>query len=60
MEKINIRQKKARKECSAREISIQEEGDGTACAVVNQLWAWLFTNSKKYFKIAPTANSTVG
>jgi hypothetical protein len=25
-----------------REFSIQGEGDGTACAVVNQLWAWLF------------------
>ena len=30
-----------------REISIQGEGDGTSCAVVNQLWAWLFTNSNK-------------
>ena len=30
-------------------ISIQGEGDSTACAVVNQLWAWLFTNNKKYF-----------
>ena len=25
-------------------------GDGTACAVVNQLWAWLFANNKKYFQ----------
>ena len=44
----------------AREIAIQGEGDGTACAVVNQLWVWLFTNSKKIFFNAPTANSTVG
>ena len=32
-----------------REIAIQGVGDGTAYPVVNQLWAWLFTNSKKYF-----------
>ena len=32
-----------------RETSIQGEGDGTACAVVNQLWAWLFTMCRKYF-----------
>ena len=31
---------------------------GTAWAVIKQLWAWLFTNSKKKFD-APTANSTV-
>ena len=30
-------------------ISIQGEGDGTAYGVVNQLWAWLFTKSKKMF-----------
>ena len=35
----------------SREISIQGERDGTACAVNNQLWALLFTNSKKYFSI---------
>jgi hypothetical protein len=29
-------------DCIAREFSIQGEGDGTASAVVNQLWAWLF------------------
>ena len=34
-----------------REISIQGEGDGTACAVVNQLWASLFTNNKQYFSM---------
>ena len=33
------------------EISIQGEGDGTAFAVLNQLWAWLFTNCKKVFLI---------
>ena len=36
---------------SSREISIQGEGDGTACAVFNQLWAWLFTNCEKIFPI---------
>jgi hypothetical protein len=25
-----------------REFSLQGEGDGATCAVVNQLWAWLF------------------
>ena len=35
----------------AREISIQGEGDGTRCAVVNQLWAWLILNHEKYFSV---------
>ena len=30
-----------------REISKQEECDGNVCAVVNQLWARFFANSKK-------------
>ena len=34
--------------CSLRQGSIYTgEEDGTPCAAVNQLWAWLFTNSKK-------------
>ena len=36
------------------------EVDGIACAVVNQLWAWLFNNCKNIFSNTPTANSTVG
>ena len=27
------------------------EGDGTGCAVVNQLWAWLILNHEKYFSV---------
>ena len=33
------------------EISIQGEGDGTGCAVVNQLWAWLILNHEKCFTV---------
>jgi hypothetical protein len=32
-----------------REFSIKGEGDGTACAVINQLWAWLFQNKTNIF-----------
>ena len=35
------------------------EGDVTTFAVVNQLWAWSLTYSKKNLN-APKANSTVG
>jgi hypothetical protein len=38
-----------------REFFIQGGGDGTACAVVNQLWAWLFQKRKLFF-FALTAN----
>ena len=34
-----------------REISIQGKGDGTTCAVNNQLWAWLFISIKNYLPI---------
>ena len=34
-----------------REISIQRKGDATTCAVVNQLWAWLFATCKNKFPI---------
>ena len=34
-----------------REISIQREGDGTGCAVVNQLWAWLILNHEKKISV---------
>jgi hypothetical protein len=43
----------------SRKISIQGEGDGTACAVVNQLWARLSYNKCKYFIPGPTVNITV-
>ena len=43
-----------------REISLQGKRDGTACVVVNHLWAWLFNNCKKIFFKTPTANPTVG
>ena len=36
---------------NGREISIKGEGDGTGCAVVNQLWAWLILNHEKYFSV---------
>ena len=42
-----------------KKILIQGEEDGTACAGINQLWAWLFILHKKCFIFAPTANSTV-
>ena len=32
----------------------------TTCAVINQLWGWLFFITKKYSFILPTANSKVG
>jgi hypothetical protein len=34
---------------------IQGEGDGTASAVVNQLWTWMFQKQNKIFLFAQTA-----
>jgi hypothetical protein len=38
---------------------MQGERDGTAFAVVNQLWAWLFQKQNKIFFFVLTANSLV-
>ena len=35
-------------------------GNGSACAVVKRLEAWLFNKLQKIFSNTPTANSTVG
>jgi hypothetical protein len=38
-----------------REFYLQREGDGTTCALVNQLWVWLIKKKKQIFYLCASS-----